>query len=120
MNDRDIYAGSWPIGNTGVAAALAFAGYDHKYGTGPGGHDGRFASAIFPDAMRWLWRGGLTGSPEPGNTRQPLVNIALDESKPWTSVTGLPPVTSIAGNTSGPLVVAPADALHFLGTDGKV
>ena len=120
VNDQDIYSGSWPIGNTDVAAALAFAGYDHKFVTGPGGHDGRFASAIFPDAMRWLWRGGMTGSPEPGGTRQPLVNIALDESKPWNSVSGLPPVTAIAGSTTGNLMVAAANAVHVLGTDGKV
>jgi enterochelin esterase family protein len=39
-----------------MAAALKFAGYDHKVVFGDGGHSGRHGGAIFPDTLRWLWR----------------------------------------------------------------
>ena len=55
-NDQDIYAGSWFIGNQDMAAALKFAGYDYQFVIGDGGHSGKHGTAIFPEAMRWLWR----------------------------------------------------------------
>jgi enterochelin esterase family protein len=53
----DGYEGlSWPDGNKAMAAALADKGYDHQFVMGEGTHSGRHGAAIFPDAMRWLWR----------------------------------------------------------------
>ena len=48
--------GDWWMSNQTVERALEFAGYDvqHVWGTGP--HSGRQATAIFPDAMRFLWK----------------------------------------------------------------
>jgi gluconolactonase len=50
------FAGSWPINNQVMAEALEFAGYDVKLVIGEGGHDLHQASAILPEALRWLWR----------------------------------------------------------------
>jgi gluconolactonase len=46
--DHDIVYGSWPLGNQSMAAALAFAHYDHEFVVGPGGHDLEHATAILP------------------------------------------------------------------------
>lgn len=46
----------WPEGNRQMAAALASRGYDYQLVMGEGTHSLRHAAAIFPDAMRWLWR----------------------------------------------------------------
>ena len=35
---------------------IEFKDYDHKYVFGEGGHSGNHGGAIFPDALRWLWR----------------------------------------------------------------
>lgn len=55
-NDLDNLHGNWPLGNADLAAALKFAGYDHQFVVGDGGHSGRHGGAIFPDTLRWLWR----------------------------------------------------------------
>ena len=55
-NDLDNNHGNWPLANRAMAAALAYAGYDHHLEMGAGGHNGNHGGAIFPDAMRWLWR----------------------------------------------------------------
>ena len=55
-NDLDNLHGNWPLANQELAAALKFAGYDHKLVIGEGGHSGKHGSAIFPDTLRWLWR----------------------------------------------------------------
>jgi len=48
--------GSWPEANKAMAAALKEKGYDHQFVFGEGVHSGRHATALFPEAMRWMWR----------------------------------------------------------------
>jgi enterochelin esterase family protein len=55
-NDLDNLHGNWPLANQDVAAALKYAGWDHKFVFGDGGHNGKHGGSIFPDTMRWLWR----------------------------------------------------------------
>ena len=54
--DLDNLHGLWPLSNKDMAAALKFAGYDHKFELGTGGHSGKQGAAILPDVLRWLWR----------------------------------------------------------------
>ncbi len=54
-NDPNIYAGDWWKANESMERALTFAGYDVKHVWGSGGHNGTHGTAVFPEAMRWLW-----------------------------------------------------------------
>ena len=47
---------AWFIANQDVLSALQFSGYDVKFEWGDGEHNSRHATALFPDALRWLWR----------------------------------------------------------------
>jgi enterochelin esterase family protein len=55
-HDLDNEHGNWWLGNQQMAAALKFRGYDYKFVTGEGGHNGNHGGAILPDSLRWLWR----------------------------------------------------------------
>lgn len=55
-NDLDNAAGSWPLANQEMAAALAFGNYDFRFVYGQGFHSDRHGRALLPEAMRWLWR----------------------------------------------------------------
>jgi enterochelin esterase-like enzyme len=55
-NDLDIYCGDWWIANQGMLSALEFSGYEVNHVWGEGGHNGKHGGAIFPEAMRWLWK----------------------------------------------------------------
>jgi sugar lactone lactonase YvrE len=55
-SDLNIYAGDWWMANQTMLSALQWAGYDVKHVWGEGGHNGKHAAAIMPDALRWLWR----------------------------------------------------------------
>ena len=55
-NDLDNEHGNWPLANQQMFAALKFKGYDVKFDFGDGGHNGKHAGSVFPDALRWLWR----------------------------------------------------------------
>lgn len=56
-NDLNIYGGDWWIANQAMERSLVFAGYEVTHNWGEGGHNGEHATALFPDAMRWLWKG---------------------------------------------------------------
>jgi enterochelin esterase-like enzyme/sugar lactone lactonase YvrE len=120
-NDQDIYSGHWFIGNNDVAAALNFAGYDTRYVTGTGGHDGRQGGAILPDALRWLWRGTL-GTLETKASRQPLFNEVLVPGEDWKRVAVPAAVGALATDLSGNVAVADAGGKRIwkLGTDGAL
>ncbi len=63
--DASYITGDWPLANQTMASALAFAGYDHRFEFGTGGHSLRHGGAIFADSLRWLWRDDATETPTP-------------------------------------------------------
>lgn len=54
--DQNIYGGDWWMANQMMERALTFAGYEVNHVWGKGGHNQKHGSAIFPDAVRWLWK----------------------------------------------------------------
>jgi enterochelin esterase-like enzyme len=56
-NDLDNQAGNWPLANQMMAASLKYMKYDYQFVFGEGVHSGNHGTQIFPDAMRWMWRG---------------------------------------------------------------
>lgn len=66
MNDLDNRHGSWWLANQAMARSLAFEDrYDYWFVAGDGRHNGQHGGAVFPDAMRWLWRGWDEAEGEP-------------------------------------------------------
>jgi enterochelin esterase-like enzyme/sugar lactone lactonase YvrE len=62
--DLDNLFGNWPLANEDLAAALAFAGYDHRFVMTDGGHSGKAAGEVFADGLRWLWSDDATTARE--------------------------------------------------------
>jgi enterochelin esterase family protein len=56
-NDLDNAHGNWPLGNKQMFAALQFRNYEVEFVYGQGAHNGNHGGALFPDSLRWLWRG---------------------------------------------------------------
>ena len=54
--DLNIYAGDWWMANQTMERALVFSGYTVKHVWGEGKHNGMQGTAVFPEAMRWLWK----------------------------------------------------------------
>jgi enterochelin esterase family protein len=52
--DADILYGSWPLANQTMAAALSFAGYQHRFLYGAGGHSLRHGGEEMANSLRWL------------------------------------------------------------------
>ncbi|MDR3262087.1 MAG: SMP-30/gluconolactonase/LRE family protein [Tannerella sp.] len=77
--------GSWFDANLNMASALSFAGYEVNHVWGTGGHDGVHAHAIFPDVMRWLWK-GWPHKVQCGPSKNNLLEHILDNESKWETV----------------------------------
>jgi sugar lactone lactonase YvrE/enterochelin esterase-like enzyme len=84
-NDLNIYAGDWWKANESMERALAFAGYDVKHVWGEGGHNGQHGTAVFADAMRWLWR-DYPKNIEAGQSKNQFLKDILIENEDWELV----------------------------------
>ena len=54
--DLNIYCGDWWMANQEMERAFIFAGYEVNHVWGEDGHNGKQATEVFADAMRWLWK----------------------------------------------------------------
>jgi sugar lactone lactonase YvrE/enterochelin esterase-like enzyme len=83
-NDLNIYGGDWWMANQTMERALEFAGYEVRHLYGEGGHNGTMGAAVFPEAMRWLWKGW----PQPvakGRSANPVLQL-LSPGDEWELV----------------------------------
>ncbi len=92
--------GDWWMSNQTMNRALEFAGYDVRHIWGAGTHNGSQASAVFPDAMRWLWRDwpAPIQAGEPGN---PVLKSILQPGEYWQAAAVGCVVTTLAADPQG-------------------
>jgi sugar lactone lactonase YvrE len=121
-NDLNVYAGDWWMVNQTMERALAFAGYEVQHVWGNGGHTNQHATAIFPDAMRWLWKDW----PMPvkaGQSKNDTLNNVLIQGEEWQLVSeGYKFTESPATNSKGEVFFndVPDSETYKIGLDGKV
>ena len=84
-NDHNIYGGDWWMANQSMERALVFAGYEVEHAWGDGGHTGKQATAVFPDAMRWLWK-DWPKHVAAGQTKNNTLSEILIPGEGWTLV----------------------------------
>jgi gluconolactonase len=121
-NDLNIYAGNWFLANQEMLSALEFSGYEVNHIWGDGAHNGKHATAVFPDGLRWLW----TNYPAPitaGNgSKQPITDILIP-GEDWQLVSSSHKFTEgPAANSKGEVFFTdiPKNRIHKIGLDGKV
>jgi gluconolactonase len=121
-NDLNIYGGDWWMANQTMERALTFAGYDVKHVWGEGAHNGRQGTALFPDAMRWLWKDW----PQPvkaGVSKNQYLNDLLIPGEDWQLVAdGYRFTEGAATNAKGEVFFndVPNNKTYKIGLDGKV
>ncbi len=121
-NDLNIYGGDWWMANQTMERALTFAGYDVMHVWGEGAHNGRHGTALFPDAMKWLWKDW----PQPvkaGVSKNQYLNDLLLPGEGWQLVADSYRFTEgAATNAKGEVFFndVPNNKTYKIGLDGKV
>jgi sugar lactone lactonase YvrE len=85
-NDLNIYGGDWWMANQMMERALIFAGYAVKNVWGEGGHNGKHGTAIFPNAMYWLWKNYPSNITPSYKNKNQYLNDILIENQGWELV----------------------------------
>ncbi len=121
-NDLNIYAGDWWMANQTMVRALSFAGYEVTHIWGEEGHNGNQGTAVFPAAMRWLWKDW----PKPiatGSSKNKFLSDLLIPGQDWELVgEGYGFTEGIAANAKGEVFFQdiPNSKTYKVGLDGKV
>ncbi len=84
-HDLNIYGGDWFYANQMMERALTFAGYEVNHAWGEGAHSGAQSAALFPDAMRWLWK-DYPAPIKAGKSKNAMLNEILIDGEGWRSI----------------------------------
>jgi len=121
-NDLNNNFDDWWKANERMERALQFGGYEVNHEWGTGGHSGAQGTAIFPQAMRWLWKDW----PKPvtkGNSKNDFLRNLLIPGEEWELVgQGYQFTEGTGANTSGEMYYQdiPTSKTYKVGLDGKL
>jgi sugar lactone lactonase YvrE/enterochelin esterase-like enzyme len=118
-NDANAFGGDFWMANQEMERALTFAGYEVNHAWGDGGHDGKHATQIFPDAMRWLWKDWP--APVKAGAGSPQLRDLLIPGEGWKLVgDGYRHTGGSAVNSDGEVFFVAIDKSYKIGLDGKI
>jgi gluconolactonase len=120
-NDNNIYGGDWWMANQEMERALTFAGYEVNHVWGEGTHSGKHGTAIFPEAMRWLWKDWP--APVKGGAGSKQLQEILIPGEGWQLVAeGYKFTEGPAVNAKGEVFFndVPNSKTYKIGLDGKL
>lgn len=112
-NDLNIYGGDWWMANQAMERSLSFAGYEVAHVWGEGSHNGRHGTALFPEAMKWLWK-DWPAPVKNGTTRNNTLTDILIPGEGWQLVS--------EGHrfTEGPVANAKGEVFFTDGANNKI
>jgi gluconolactonase len=122
--DQNVYGGDWWMANQEMERALKFAGYEVNHAWGDGGHDGKHATKIFPEAMRWLWKDWPT--PVKGGFGSQQLREILIPGEDWKLLArGYAALEGMAANAKGEvffngLANAVPEKTYRIGLDSQI
>ena len=121
-NDNNAYGGDWWMANQEMERALKFAGYEVEHQWGKGGHNQEFATKIFPEAMKWLWKDHGKVAIKAGAGSSQMKDVLIP-GEGWKLVgEGYKFTEGPIANAKGELFFTdvPEGKTYLVGTDGKL
>ena len=120
-HDLNIYGGDWWMANQTMERALAWAGYEVQHVWGTEGHNGKHGDAIFPDAVRFIWK-DWPKEPQAGASKNQMLNEILLPGEDWQLVgEGYKFTEGPASNAKGEVFYndVGSSKTYKVGSDGK-
>jgi enterochelin esterase-like enzyme len=87
---RDMWTsfGDWWSANNAMVRALTFAGYDFEHAFGDGKHSAAHGAALFPKAMRFLWKDWPAPVSAGVASRNHVMRATIFADKRWETLPG--------------------------------
>ncbi len=120
-NDLSLSLGDWWKANEYMERSFVFSGYEIKHAWGEGGHNGKQGTALFPEAIKWLWKDWPKPVAKGISKNQAFVDLLIPGAE-WELVgQGYQFTEGIAANASGEIFFqdVPASKTYKIGPDGK-
>ena len=118
-NDNNKYGGDWWMANQTMERALKFSGYEVEHVWGDGGHTGKHATAIFPDAMRYLWK-DWPDRVKVGKSENQVLTEILAPGEEWQlAVSKDARIDAPAVNPKGEVFFRAGNQTFMIGTNDK-
>ncbi len=120
-HDQNIYGGDWWMANQTMERALAFAGYEVNHAWGTEGHNSKHGDAIFPNAVRWIWK-DWPAAPKAGDSKNTMLNDIILPGEAWQLVgEGYKFTEGPASNAAGEIFFndIPTSKTYKVSADGK-
>jgi sugar lactone lactonase YvrE/enterochelin esterase-like enzyme len=118
-NDNNKYGGDWWMANQTMERALKFSGYEVEHVWGDGGHTGKHATAIFPDAMRYLWK-DWPNRVKAGKSENQVLGEILVAGEDWQlAVSKDARIDAPAVNPKGEVFFRSGNQTFMIGINGK-
>lgn len=120
--DLNIYGGDWFRANEAMESALTFAGYEVTHEWGDDGHNGNHGTAIFPKAMKWLWK-DWPAPVKKGSTQNQFLSDLLIPGEDWQLVgSGYTFTEGTGGNEKGEVYYqdVPKSKTYKVDVNGKL
>lgn len=111
--------GDWYEQNLLMESALDFAGYEMTYKWDRGGHSITHGTNLFPDAMRWLWKGWperIRG----GKSGNSYVQSIIDPQKKWIELAAVSQGASLTALPGAKVTLQEGSTASVLDKDGKL
>ena len=121
-NDLNNNFDDWWKANERMERTLTFSGYEVNHAWGEGGHNGNMGTAVFPNAMRWLWKDW----PKPitkGKSKNDFLSSLLIPGEDWEMVgEGYQFTEGTGANAAGEMYYQdiPTSKTYKVGLDGKL
>ena len=120
-NDLKFAYGDWWLANQEMEQALTFSGYEVAHSWDKGGHEMTYATKVFPEAMRWLWKDWP--NPIKAGAGSPNLQQIVLPGESWKPVAGRwQDATSPTANAKGEVFFcdAPASKIYKIGLGGEI
>ena len=117
-HDLNIYGGDWWMANQDMLSALTWAGYEVDHAWGDGGHNGKHATVIMAEALKWLWK----NYPAPVQAHEPpeqRIDLTLD-GESWNEIPlNKASANKLAANQQGEIFFTDQQSIYKLDKQGN-
>ena len=111
--------GDWWEYNQLMSSALNYAGYEFDYKWDRGGHSIYYGTRIYPDVMRWLWR-GYPAQVRVGESMNGMLKSLIKKGEDWNEICSVESDARLYAVNDGTVILSQGSEIKKIDTTGVI